>query len=71
MKGKRTTALCYVTAAVWAAAAAFWLLQYFGMITGSLTGDDLAAILGLVSAGLAVAWLVRAIKRTKNPPEEE
>ncbi len=71
MKGKRITTLCYVTAAVWAAAAGFWLLQYFGVITGSMTGDNLSALLGLVSAGLAVAWLVRAIKRTKNPPEEE
>ena len=71
MKGKRYTTLCYIYAVAWAGLSAFWLLMYFGVITGSMTGSDLAGLIGLSFAGLGVAWLVRAIKRTKNPPEEE
>lgn len=71
MKGKRYTTLCYVYAVGWTIMGALWLLMYFGVITGSMTGKSLTGLLGLVYAIFAVIWLVRAIKRTKNPPEEE
>lgn len=71
MKGKRETVYCYISAAAWAILAVFWILMYFGVISGSMTGSILTGIAGLGFVGIAVAWLVRAIKRTKHPPEEE
>lgn len=73
MKGKRYTVLCYVRAVAFAGLAAFWLLTECGVIHSSvfLPGEGLAGLFGLGWAGFAVSWLVRAIKRTKNPPEEE
>lgn len=73
MKGKRYTVLCYVYAVGFAGLAAIWLLQEFGVIHSSvfLPGEGLAGLIGLCWVGLAAMWLVRAIKRTKNPPKEE
>ncbi len=71
MKGKRYTTLCYVYAVGWAILAALWILMYFGVISGSMTGKGFAGLFGLIFVIYAVMWLMRAIKRTKNPPKEE